>query len=121
MRGLFDFSEISANHFNYFGFPDDRNKGTIGLFKNKTTGNPIIKFVVFKLKMYFIEVCKCETPDSNTQPQMSDKQVGKGIARAMLMKTTDQQYVEMIEESEVTKITNRRIASKLYQAFRNMT
>ena len=121
MRVLFDFSEIPANHPSHLSFPDDPNKGKVGFFKDETKGNPIIEFVALKPKMYSFKVCECQTVDSNTQPRVRDKQVGKGIARATLRKTTHQQYLEMFHECVGTKITNRRIASKLHQVFRNMT
>ena len=120
MRDLFDFSEILANHPSHFNFVDDPNKGKIGFLKDEPKGNPIIEFVSLKKKMYFFKVCECHTADSNTQPQVWDKQVGKGIARATLKKTTHQQYLKMFEKREATKITNRRIASILHQVFHNM-
>ena len=88
LRGLFDFSEIPAKHPSNLGFPDDLNTNNVGFFKDETKGNPIIEFVALKPKMYLFKVCKCQTADSNTQPQAWDKQVGKGIARATLKKTT---------------------------------
>ena len=121
LHGLFDFSEIPANHPSHLGFPDDHNKCKVGFLKDETKGNPIIEFVAQKPKMYSFKVCECQTADSNTQPRMLDKQVGNSIARAALRKPTHQQYLEMFHECEGTKITNRRIVSKLHQVFRNMT
>ena len=51
VRGLFDFSEIPADHFSHLGFFDDLNKGKVGFFKDETKGNPIIEFVALKPKM----------------------------------------------------------------------
>ena len=110
LRGLFDFNEIPANHPSHFGFLDEPNKGKVGFLKDETKSNPIIEFVALKPKMYFFKVCKCQTADSKTQPQVYDKHVGKGIARATLKKTTNQQYLDMFEEREATKIINIRIA-----------
>ena len=121
LRGLFDFSEIPANHSSYLGAPDDPNRGKVGFFKDETKGNPIIEFVALKPKMYSFKVCECQEFGSDAQPRVWDKQVGKGIARATLKKTTHQQYLEMYQEREATKVTNRRIASKLHQVFHNMT
>ena len=67
--------------------------------------------------MYSVKVCECQEFGSNIQPRVWDKQVGKGLARATLKITTHQQYLDMYQEREATKVTNKRIASKLYQVF----
>ena len=121
VRRLFDFSEIPANHPSHLSSPDDPNKGQVGFFKDETKGNPIIEFVALKPKMYSFKVCECQEYGSNAEPRVWDKQVGKGIARATLKRTTHQQYLDMYQEREATKVTNRRIASKLHQVFRNIT
>ena len=121
LQGLFNFSEIPANHPSYLSCPDDPNHGKVGFFKDETKGNPITEFVALKPKMYSFKVCECHEFGSNTVPRVWDKKVGKGIARATLKKTTHQQYLEMFKESEATKVTNRRIASKLQEVFHNMT
>ena len=120
MQNLFDFSESPANHPSHLGFPDHPHKGIVGYFKDETKGNPIIEFVALKQKMYSFKVCGCQAFGSNVQPRVWDKQVGKGIARATLKKTTHQQYLEMFQEREATKVTNRRIASKLHQVLLNL-
>ena len=71
--------------------------------------------------MNSLKVCKYQAPGTNVQPRVWNKQVGKGIARATLKKTTHQQYLETFQEREATKVTNRRIASKLHQVLLNMT
>ena len=86
MRGLFVFSKIPVNNSSYLGFPDDLNKGKVGFFKDEFKGNSIIEFVVMKKNMYFFIVCECQTSHSNMHPQVWDKQIGKGIARATLNK-----------------------------------
>ena len=90
LRGLFDLSEIPANHLSHLIFSDDPNNSEVGFFKDEIKSNPIIEFVSLKTKMYSFKVCECKLPDSNTQRRMWDKQVGKGIAQATLRKTTDQ-------------------------------
>ena len=115
LRRLFDFSEIPANHPSCLGTPDDTNKGKVGFFKDETKGNPITEFVALKPKMYSFKVCECQEFGSNAQPRVWNKQVGKGIARATLKKTTHQQYLNMFQERHTTKLTNKRIASKLHQ------
>ena len=70
LLGLFDLSEIFANHPSHHGFPDDPNKSKVGFFKDETKGNPIIEFVALKPKMYSVKVCECQTADSHTQPRM---------------------------------------------------
>ena len=67
--------------------------------------------------MYSFKVCECKEFGSNFQPRVWEKQVGKGIARATLKKTTHQQYLDMYQEREATKVTTRRIASKLHKVF----
>ena len=121
IRRLFDFSEIPANHPSHLSSPDDPNKGQVGFFKDETKGNPIIEFVALKPKMYSFKVCECQEFGSNAEPRVWDKQVGKGIARATLKRTTHQQYLDMYQEREATKVTNRRIASKLHQVLRNIS
>ena len=103
LRGLFDFSKISENHPSCLGTLDDLNKGKVGFFIDETKGNPITEFVALKPKMYSFKVCECQEFGSNTQPQMWDKQVGKGIARATLKTTTHQEYLDMYQEREATK------------------
>jgi hypothetical protein len=120
VRCLFDFSEIPTNHPSGLSSPEDPNKGKVGFFKDETKGNPIIEFVALKPKMYSFKVCECQVPGSTAEPRVWDKQVGKGIARATLKKTTHQQYLEMFQEREATKVTNRRIASKLHKVLRNI-
>ena len=117
LRSLFDFSEIPANHPSCLGTPDDPNRSKIGFFKDETTGNQITELVALKPKMYSFKVCECQEFGSNAQPRVWDKQVGKGIARATLKKTTHQQYLGMYQEREATKVTNRQIVSKLHQIF----
>ena len=121
LRTLFDFSGIPVNHPSGLSFPEDPNKDKVGFFKDETKGNPIIEFVALKPKMYSFKVCECKEPGSNAEPRVWDKQVGKGIARATLKRTTHQQYLDMYQEREATKITNRRIASKLHQVLRNIS
>ena len=117
LQSLFDFIEIPANHPSCLGTPNDPNKGKVGFFKDETKGNPIMEFVALKPIMYSFKVCECQEFGSNAQPRVWDKQVGKGIARATLKKTTHQQYLDMYQEREATKATNIRIASKLHQVF----
>ena len=117
LRRLFDFSKIPANHPSCLGTPGDPNRGKVGFFKDETKGNPITEFVALKPKMYSFKVCECQKFGSNAQPRVCDKQMGNGIARATLKKTTHQQYLDMYQEREATKVTNRRIASKLHQVF----
>ena len=95
MRGLFDFSEIPANHPSHLNFLDDPNNCKVGFFNNETKGNPIIEFVALKPKMYCFKNLECQTTDSNIQPRVWDKQVGKGIVLVTLTKPTHQQYLEM--------------------------
>ena len=121
LLGIFDFNKIPANHPNFLGAPDDPNRGKVGYLKDETKGNPITEFVALKPKMYSFKVCECQEFGSNTQPRVWDKHFCNGIARATLLKTTHQQYLEMFQEREATKVTNRRIASKLHQVFRNLT
>ena len=120
LRNLFDFSEILANHPGHLGFPDDPHKGIVNYFKVDTNGNPIIEFVALKPKMYSFKVCECQAFGSNVQPRVWDKQVGKSVAQATLKKITQQQYLEMVQEREATKVTNRRIASKVHQVLLNL-
>ena len=117
LRGLFDFSEILANHPSHLGFPNDPNKGKVGFFKDETKGNPIIKFVALKLKMYSFKVCECRTHDSNTQPRVWDKQVGKGIARATVKKTNYQQYLEMLRSARQLKSPTDELPQKCTRYF----
>ena len=91
LRGLFDFSEIPANHPCCLGTHDDPNRGKVGFFRDETKGNPITEFVALKPMMYSFKVCECQEFGSNAQPRVWDKQVGKGIARATLKKTSHQQ------------------------------
>ena len=120
LRNLFYFSDISATHPSHLGFPNDPHKEIVGYFKDETNGNPIIELVALKPKMYSFKVWECQTYGSNVQLRVWDKQVGKGIARVTLKKTTHQQYLEMFQEREATKVTNRRIFSKLHQILRKI-
>ena len=70
--------------------------------------------------MYSFKVSECHAFGSNVQPRVWDKQVGKGIARATLMKATHLQYLGMFQEREATKVTNRRIAFKLHEILLNL-
>ena len=70
LRGLFDFSEILANHSSHLGLPDDHKKGKVGFFEEETKGNPIIEFVALKPNIYSCKVCECTTADSQTQPRV---------------------------------------------------
>ena len=70
LRGIFDFSEIPANHPSHLGAPDDPNRGKVGFFKNETKGNPITEFVAFKPKMYSFKLCECQEFGSNAVPRV---------------------------------------------------
>ena len=107
LRRMFDFSEIPANHPSCLGTPDDPNRGKVCYFNDETKGNPIIEFVALIPKMYSFKVCECQEFFSNAQPRLWDKQVGKGIARATLEKITHQQYLDMYQDREATKVTNK--------------
>ena len=120
LRNLFDFSEIPANHPSNLGFPDELHKGIVGYVKDETKGNPIIEFVALKPKMCSFKVCECQAFGSNVPLRVCVKLVGKGIARATLKKTTHQQYLEMFQEREASKVTNRLITSKLHQVLVNL-
>ena len=60
VSGIFDFSDIPANHSNFLTSPNDLNKGQVGFFKDKKKGNSIIDFVAWKLKMYSFKVDDCQ-------------------------------------------------------------
>ena len=114
---LFDFSEVPANHPSGLSTPNDPNKGIVGFFKDETKANPVIELVALKPKMYSFTVAECCQPGSNTIPKVKSKQVGKGIARAALKTTTHEQYLDMFQEREATKVTNKRIGSLLHQVY----
>ena len=115
LRNLFDFSGIPANCPSELGCPNDPNKGKVGYFKSETQGHPIIEFVGLKPKTYSFKVCECCEADSNTQPRVWTKQVAKGIDRNAIKHETHERYLRMfMEESEATRITNRRLGSKLH-------
>ena len=117
IRNLFDFSEIPANHPSGLSTPNDPNKGIVGFFKDETKANPVIELVALKPKMYSFTVAECCQPGSNAIPKVKSKQVGKGIARAALRTTTHEQYLDMFQEREATKVTNKRIGSLLHQVY----
>ena len=57
--------------------------------------------------MYSFKVCECQEFGSNAQPRVLDKQVGNDIARTTLKWTTHQQYLDMYQERDATKVIIR--------------
>ena len=47
--------------------------------------------------------------------QLKHKAVAKGVLRANIQRFTHDEYVTMFCESDASKVTNRRIGSKLHQ------
>ena len=115
LRGLFDFSKIPVGHPSGLGNPNDPHADEVGYFKDEMKGDPIVEFIALKPKMYSFTVCKASFVAN--QPQITEKQVGKGIARAALKQITHQNYVDMFNEGDATKVQNRRIGSKLHHLY----
>ena len=58
LRDAFVFSEISNKHLSNLGRGNaDLHAGEVGFFKDETKGNPILKFVGLRPKMYSFTVC----------------------------------------------------------------
>ena len=93
----------------------DPHADEVGYFKDEMKGDPIVEFIALKPKMYSYTVCKATF--GAEQPQIFEKQVGKGIARAALKQFHHQNYLEMYNEGEATKVLNRRIGSKLHHLY----
>ena len=82
---------------------------------DETKGKPIVEFVGFKPKMYFIKVCDSVIGDA--QPRLTTKQVGKGIARATLKHIPHDTYLAMFREGQQEILSNKRIGSKLHTIY----
>ena len=115
LRALFDFSKIPVGHPCGLGDPLDPHADEVGFFKDELKGDPIVEFVALKPKMYSFTTCKATL--SKDQPRIVEKQVGKGIARAALRRLHHQDYVDMYNEGDATKVVNHRIGSKLHHVY----
>ena len=61
--------------------------------------------------MYSIKLCDAVIGD--VKPQLTTKQVGKGIARATLKHIPHDSYLAMFREGQQKILSNKRIGSKL--------
>ena len=118
LRDAFDFSEISNGHLsNLRRCNADLHAGEVGYFKNETKGNPIVKFVGLRPKMYSFTVCVAAEPipGVNCPMDMRHKAVAKGVARSQIKRFKHEDYVRMYNGGALTSVVNRRIGSKLHQ------
>ena len=122
LRDLIDFSSIPANHPSGVGEPNDQRSGVVGYFKDECSRNIITEFVALKPKAYSFTTCAPTLYDpahiDAPAPMIKSKQVAKGIARSTIkQKLRHETYLEMFRESELQRLPNRAIRSKLYQVY----
>ena len=88
----------------------------MGYFKDKTKGNPIVKFVGLRPKLYLFTVCNASEPISRVNYPMDvrHKAVAKGVARSQIKCFKHENYVRMYNGGALTNVVNRRIGSKLH-------
>ena len=118
LRDAFDFSEISNGNFsNLERGHADLHAGEVGYFKDETKGNPILKFIVLRTKMYSFTVCDASEPipGVNYPMDIRHKAVTKGVARSQIKRFKYEDYVCMYNGGALTNVVNRRIGSKLHQ------
>ena len=118
LRGAFDFSEISNQHFYNLGRGNaDLHAGEEGYFKDETKGNPIVEFVGLRPKMYSFTLCDASEPipGVNYPMDIRHKGVAKGVARSQIKRFKHKDYVRMYNGGALTNVVNRRIGSKLHQ------
>ena len=117
-RDAFDFSEISNGHLSNLGRGNsDLHAGEVGYFKVETKGNPIVKFIGLRPKMYSFTVCDASEPipGVNYPMDITHKAVAKGVARSQIERFKHEDFVRIYNGGALTNVINRRICSKLHQ------
>ena len=82
VRSAFDFSKTSPGHVsNLRRANSELHAGKVGYFKDKIKGNPIVKFVGLRPKMYSFIVCDASEPipGMNYMMDVRHKTVAKGV------------------------------------------
>ena len=116
-RDTFDFSKISNKHkSNLRRGNADLHGGEVNYFKDKTKGNPIVRFVGMRPKMYSFTVFDASEPipRGNYPMDVWHKAMAKGVARSQIKRFKHENYVRMYNAGALTNVVNRRICFKLY-------
>ena len=112
LRDAFDFSEISNGHFSNLGRGNaDLHAGEVGYFEDEIKGNPIVKFIGLRIKMYSFTVCDPSEPIPwvNYPMNITHKKVAKGVACSQIKRCKHENYVRMYNGGVLTNVVNRRI------------
>ena len=94
----------------------DLHTKTVGYFKYKTKGNPIVEFIGLRPEIFSFTLCDGSKPIPrvNYLMDITHNAVAKGVARFRIKRFKHGDYVRMYNGGALTNVVNRRIGVKLH-------